>query len=188
MDKTINNNAENISSPYEIMQNEQNNIPTNENFSSNINLNNSDINNNINLSNSYDNNSNNNNFSLKSSEELNQNINNDKTINNNAENTSSPYEIIQNEKLSDNEKNETSFLGLDDEYNNDSLDIMDLNDDKEQDEIKVNNDSSKTNQNSNDALDRIKKLIEELNKEDKKIDVQEFNFDNLVQLVIKIYN
>ena len=79
-------------------------------------------------------------------------------------------------------------MGLDDEYNNDSLDIMDLNDDKEQDEIKVNNDSSETNQNSNDALDRIKRLIEELNKEDKKIDVQEFNFDNLVQLVIKIYN
>lgn len=170
------------------VQNEQNSMPINEFLSSNMNFNNSNIDTHENLSNISDNTLINNDFSLKSNEELNQNTNVDKNINGNIENTSLPYEIIQNEKLSDDNQNETPFLGLDDEYNNDALDIMDLNDDIKEDEPQANDGALENDNNSNDSLDRIKNLIDELNKEGKKVDIQEFNFDNLVQLIIKIYN
>lgn len=170
------------------VQNEQNSMPINEFLSSNMNFNNSNIDTHENLSNIPDNTLINNDFSLKTNEELNQNTNVDKNINGNIENTSLPYEIIQNEKLSDDNQNETPFLGLDDEYNNDALDIMDLNDDIKEDEPQANDGALENDNNSNDSLDRIKNLIDELNKEGKKVDIQEFNFDNLVQLIIKIYN
>ena len=170
------------------VQNEQNSMQINEFLSSNMNFNNSNIDTHENLSNIPDNTLINNDFSLKTNEELNQNTNVDKNINGNIENTSLPYEIIQNEKLSDDNQNETPFLGLDDEYNNDALDIMDLNDDIKEDEPQANDGALENDNNSNDSLDRIKNLIDALNKEGKKVDIQEFNFDNLVQLIIKIYN
>ena len=123
-------------------------------------------------------------FSVQSNEELNPDNNINQIKNNNIENTSLPYEIIQNKSLNkDTNENESSFLGLDDEFNNDSLDMVEINDNVTKEER-----PEKITEKGTDALERIKALIDSLNKEGKKVDIQEFDFDNLVQLVIKIYN
>ena len=125
-----------------------------------------------------------NHFSIQSNEESNPDNNINQTKNNNVENTSLPYEIIQNKSLNkDTNENESSFLGLDDEFNNDSLDMVEINDNVTKEER-----PEEIAEKGTDALERIKALIDNLNKEGKKVDIQEFDFDNLVQLVIKIYN
>lgn len=126
----------------------------------------------------------NNHFSIQSNEESNQDNNINQNKNNNVENTSLPYEIIQNKSLNkDTNENESSFLGLDDEFNNDSLNMVEINDNVAKEER-----PEEITEKGTDALERIKALIDNLNKEGKKVDIQEFDFDNLVQLVIKIYN
>ena len=126
----------------------------------------------------------NNHFSIQSNEESNPDNNINQNKNNNVENTSLPYEIIQNKSLNkDTNENESSFLGLDDEFNNDSLNMVEINDNVAKEES-----LEEITEKGTDALERIKALIDNLNKEGKKVDIQEFDFDNLVQLVIKIYN
>ena len=126
----------------------------------------------------------NNHFSIQSNEESNPDNNINQNKNNNVENTSLPYEIIQNKSLNkDTNENESSFLGLDDEFNNDSLNMVEINDNVAKEER-----PEEITEKGTDALERIKALIDNLNKEGKKVDIQEFDFDNLVQLVIKIYN
>ena len=75
-----------------------------------------------------------------------------------------------------------SDLGLDDSYNEpDTLDIMDLNEEETSTE-KADDSKLSTSQ----MVDKIKDLIENLKSSGAKIDFEEFDFEQMYQLIIKI--
>ena len=75
-----------------------------------------------------------------------------------------------------------SDLGLDDSYNEpDTLDIMDLNE-EETSTAKADDSKLSTSQ----MVDKIKDLIENLKSSGAKIDFEEFDFEQMYQLIIKI--
>ena len=60
------------------------------------------------------------------------------------------------------------------------LDIMDITDDESSDSDNVKNISY------NESLDQIKKLINDLKSKGAKIDLEEFDFEQMYQLIVKI--
>ncbi len=93
------------------------------------------------------------------------------------------YNIVQDDKLSEdkNESKNLSDLGIENAYDEpDMLDIMDITDDESSDDSKAKSISY------NETLDNIKKIIEDLKSKGAKIDLEEFDFEQMYQLIIKI--
>lgn len=89
-----------------------------------------------------------------------------------------PYEII-NDKL---ENNDLLDMRLDESYEEpDSLEIMDVDGDDE-DSLSVSGLDDKVKAN----LDKIKKLAEEIKASGDKIEIEEFDFDGMYQIIIKL--
>lgn len=116
--------------------------------------------------------------------------------------TSSQSEETKEEQADDDssideEKGASSLndLGLDDTYAEpDSLEIMDLDSEKEEQSFEENDESSQTDIPTTDddvnpvlkSVDKIKTLIEELKGQGQDIELDEFDFEEMFQLIIKL--
>ena len=95
---------------------------------------------------------------------------------------STDYQVIQDENLGEDKKEpqNLSDLGVENAYNEpDMLDIMDITDEEE------GSQEQKT-LSYNEIVDKIKKLIDDLKREGAKIDLEEFDFEQMYQLIIKL--
>lgn len=83
-------------------------------------------------------------------------------------------------------------LGLDESYNEpDTLEIIDIDSEEEQDETseQVNNSTNDVEEPSNkisDAVEKLKQIIEELKNQGINIQLEEFDFETMYQLIVKI--
>lgn len=117
---------------------------------------------------------------------LNTDINSDENVlsdKKSEESLGSDYTIVQDDKLNEdkNESKDLSDLGIENAYDEpDMLDIMDITDDESSDSDNVKNISY------NESLDQIKKLINDLKSKGAKIDLEEFDFEQMYQLIVKI--
>lgn len=93
------------------------------------------------------------------------------------------YTIVQNENLNKDDNTSTlSNLGIENTYDEpDTLDILDINDDESDAKLKAEKISSVS-----ESVEKIKELIEKLKEEGANIDLEEFDFEDMYELIIKI--
>lgn len=104
------------------------------------------------------------------------------------------YAIIQDSKLNDNFENKSSSsdLKIENVYDEpDTLDIIDINDDESNPKDKLNSEEfvafkSEQGLSINDVVLKVKELVENLKNQGVNIQLEEFDFDKLRQLIIKI--
>lgn len=92
------------------------------------------------------------------------------------------YTIIQDSKLNDSSQNVSTLsdLGIEGMYDEpDTLDIMDINEDE-------SDDDSKPMLSVNDSVLKLKELIQDLKNQGVDIELEEFDFEHMQQLIIKI--
>lgn len=96
------------------------------------------------------------------------------------------YDIIQDKSLQEIKEEETDLLslGLDDSYSEpDMLEIMDIESEQLDDS---NNEETDETPSVLDNVDKIKKLVEELKNNGVDIQLEEFDFESMYQLIIKL--
>ena len=95
------------------------------------------------------------------------------------------YEIDNKTNLEDKEEKKVNLddLGLDDVYQEpDSLEIMDLDSEDETKDVK----ETPEKETLATKIDKIKELLNNLKKDGSNINVEEFDFEDMIQLIIKI--
>lgn len=95
------------------------------------------------------------------------------------------YTIVQNDELNQDEKENMSLsdLGIEESYNEpDTLDILDV----DEDETSKTQESSEIMVSISENIEKIKNLIEEIKSNGVNIDLEEFDFEQMYQLIIKI--
>lgn len=123
---------------------------------------------------------------LSSTNNLNDSFNQAQSIENQISNDdeAKEYTIVQTEQLNKEENNMASLsdLGIENAYDEpDSLDILDI-----EEEPKTEQEQSLQTPSISETVERIKNVIEELKKNGINIDLEEFDFEQMYQLIIKI--
>lgn len=111
-------------------------------------------------------------------------------------NEENDYSIIQNKDLTDNQDSSTNVtdLGLDESYTEtDTLEIMDIENEDETEVPAENENVTLTKETQNiepgsisKCVDKIKELLEEIKASGIDIELEEFDFESMYQLVVKI--
>ena len=97
------------------------------------------------------------------------------------ENENDDYEIVEDKKINDDDLSQLQDLGIENSYDTeDTLDIMDINE-EEQEETE-----NKEEKSTKEIVDKIKDLVEELKTDGKDINIEEFDFEKMYQIIIKI--
>lgn len=99
-----------------------------------------------------------------------------------ALNINNEYTIIQDSNLNNSSQNISTLsdLGIEGAYDEpDTLDIMDINEEE-------SDDNSKSMLSVSDSVLKLKALVEDLKRQGVNIELEEFDFENMQQLVIKI--
>ena len=111
--------------------------------------------------------------------------NNELEVKNETTDENNSYEIDNKTNLEDNEEKKVNLddLGLDDVYQEpDSLEIMDLDSEDETKDVKETTEK----ETLATKIDKIKELLDNLKKDGSNINVEEFDFEDMIQLIIKI--
>ncbi len=122
---------------------------------------------------------------LSSTDSLNNSFNQTQSIENQVSNAdeTKEYTIVQAEELNKEENNTASLsdLGIENAYDEpDSLDILDI------EEPKTEQEQSLQTLSVSETVEKIKNVIEELKANGINIDLEEFDFEKMYQLIIKI--
>lgn len=111
--------------------------------------------------------------------------NNELEVKNENTDENNSYEIDNKTNLEDKEEKKVNLddLGLDDVYQEpDSLEIMDLDSEDETKDVKETTEK----ETLATKIDKIKELLDNLKKDGSNINVEEFDFEDMIQLIIKI--
>ena len=111
--------------------------------------------------------------------------NNELEVKNETTDKNNSYEIDNKTNLEDKEEKKVNLddLGLDDVYQEpDSLEIMDLDSEDETKDVKETTEK----ETLATKIDKIKELLDNLKKDGSNINVEEFDFEDMIQLIIKI--
>lgn len=113
----------------------------------------------------------------------------DKTL---KQKSSIEYEIIQDKEVKEkNELNNLIDLGIDDIYaEEDTIDIVDFDEDKdilaEENEISIEEEPEQEFEPIKNNVEKIKEYILKLKEEGLNVEIEEFDFEHMYQLIVKI--